>query len=601
MSAKVYALICAWIVVSPAFSAAYAAARVWTWAVYAVCAAAVCTVSLLIRKRGISRVARGIFLWSAAAYILLTSAECVDSYLYHGESALTVLTLLVAAGVIGSLTRAGGSLYGMRTMGMLCCALVALIFALSLGSASTADVLPLPCVRAVSIIKAAAHAALSLSMLLLPQLAQKEENGSLKSIVVCSAAVTLCAAVIPFILPPFSMGEDSNAVIELSRNISLGRFFSRVVFAAAAALLLSTLLLISLLFSLLKESSCAWLRSKPAKAAACAACIVSAAAVAGIGLRFNVQLILAAGAVAAVIAGVLLSSRRTVRRATAAALAITIIGTFSSCMEYNEVDTLEYPLILTVSGSPDSAEFGFISESGGFSVSADGINTAASKASAVKPKRIDMSQLGLVLFCGAPKRLVLSVIGEIMLSDVHNSVLIAFSDGSDEDFANIEFDEYSGKSEFVSELREKLDGHAVLSSTAFAARAEYERTSAVILPKLEIDDDSVLLSGGECFGKLIDEELDMSALEALEAALARARISTGVAETGGETVLDLNVAMFGADKAQRERLAQLLERMYNEVGCDPLRAREKLARRYMLSRDFDEATRGIKRVKVQVG
>ena len=93
----------------------------------------------------------------------------------------------------------------------------------------------------------------------------------------------------------------------------------------------------------------------------------------------------------------------------------------------------------------------------------------------------------------------------------------------------------------------------------------------------------------------------MSALEALEAALARARISTGVAETGGETVLDLNVARFGADKAQRERLAQLLERMYNEVGCDPLRAREKLARRYMLSRDFDEATRGIKRVKVQVG
>ena len=136
MSAKVYALICAWIVVSPAFSAAYAAARVWTWAVYAVCAAAVCTVSLLIRKRGISRVARGIFLWGSAAYILLTSAECVDSYLYHGESAITVLTLLVAAGVIGSLTHAGGSLYGMRTMGMLCCALVALIFALSLGSAS---------------------------------------------------------------------------------------------------------------------------------------------------------------------------------------------------------------------------------------------------------------------------------------------------------------------------------------------------------------------------------------------------------------------------------------------------------------------------------
>ena len=434
--------------------------------------------------------------------LLAVTASTVDRYLYHSSSSLSLTILLALFGGVCLWIREGASQYTAKVF--VVGSLVAYLLVLGLGLRhGEGDALwPLESWNTAAFFKLCLSSALGFLPLLLPAF-DPEQSPRLIPIGLAVAGVAATSCVSWFVYPPHMLTDEKNMFIEMSKNISFGRFFQRMEFVGSVLFLLLSLLLIMMTACRMAESVGECLTHK-GKKRLLTACLYLLGAIPTLLNRnenslveFGLCLAMAAAFMAVLFAlpGGIGKNRR---RAVNAVLALCML---SSCVSYQEIDTFEYPLIVGVETAGDRAHYYFRTDDVTYTSVADSLRDAQESVNLQKPKPIDLSQLGMVLVESDSFDLLQDLLMEIQATDIHNSVLIAVTEDWVSELKEADFSEYQGISEYLNEYKSKLEPYTFLDATAFQACASITKEENCLLPSVQLTDGPMLTNGAVAYGK----------------------------------------------------------------------------------------------------
>ena len=437
------------------------------------------------------------FVTFLAVYVVLTFSITLDKYIYHNAEVYKIVFLVLLIGLIGLFVNFESSAYLLKLFSTILSVLFLFVLALSFSNARFDSFVSSDLPNKTNLFMLIINSIFAFLPLLLPIL--KKDRFSIKPIIICGLIVLIYSLVLQLTVPGFVVAEDKNIFLEMSKNISLGKFFQRMEFVSTITLCITTLCIILYLFSMIRSKIDEKFTLKSKRLLLTFACIifVSTASIIGVGDSASLGLIKSLSLVSVVLAIMFSVFNRYKKQIITLALSISLIINLSACMNYNEIDKLKYPLIIAI-GSNDSTHnnFYFRTESTTFNAAADSISSALKTINAHSVKQLDLSQLGLVILSNDSYEDIVKVIEEIQTTDIHNSVLIAVTSDSAEEIKQADYSVYSGISEYLGEYKSKIGEYDFLDKTAYSAYVSSKTlTKTITLAKLRFESKVPLLDG----------------------------------------------------------------------------------------------------------
>ena len=437
------------------------------------------------------------FVTFLAVYVVLTFSITLDKYIYHNAEVYKIVFLVLLIGLIGLFVNFESSAYLLKLFSTILSVLFLFVLALSFSNARFDSFVSSDLPNKTNLFMLIINSIFAFLPLLLPIL--KKDRFSIKPIIICGLIVLIYSLVLQLTVPGFVVAEDKNIFLEMSKNISLGKFFQRMEFVSTITLCITTLCIILYLFSMIRSKIDEKFTLKSKRLLLTFACIifVSTASIIGVGDSASLGLIKSLSLVSVVLAIMFSVFNRYKKQIITLALSISLIINLSACMNYNEIDKLKYPLIIAI-GSNDSTHnnFYFRTESTTFNAAADSISSALKTINAHSVKQLDLSQLGLVILSNDSYEDIVKVIEEIQTTDIHNSVLIAVTSDSAEEIKQADYSVYSGISEYLGEYKSKIGEYDFLDKTAYSAYVSSKTLNKTItLAKLRFESKVPLLDG----------------------------------------------------------------------------------------------------------
>ncbi len=544
---------------------------------------------LLLLALGIRRWGRNA--WFSALYamgllavLLATTTATVDRYLYHSSSGWPLAILLTAFGGVCLWVRGAACRYTARVFLLGSLAAFLLVAGLSLRQGRPEAFWPVERWQAGPFGKQCLCAAVGLMPLLLPAL-DAGSDARLLPVAIGVAGVAAWSALSLFVYPRAMLTAEKNLIIEITKNLSFGRFFQRMEFVGSLLFLLLSLLMILMLSCRLAESLKACLPQKKPRRWVTAGLYLVAALPAFLrdSVPGLVEFAFCLSAVAAVLAVLFACPGKRRSRIAAAALALCLL---SSCVSYREIDTQEYPRIVGVEAAGDAARFSFRTDDATYTVPADSLQAAKNAVNLRKPKPMDLSQLGMVLVDADSFPLIEKLLAEIQDTDIHNAVQIAVTENRISELEEADFSSYQGISEYLNEYKSKQEAYPFLDNTAFKASTALAEQGTCLLPLVGLHNGQLLTEGAVAFGGGETATLSNEQVERL-LALRKRRLTLLPVEDGV-----LRVQIGGAEAAD----LAWLESVYQKTGADLLDVYPELAKASFFREKYEKARRGIQQI-----
>lgn len=437
------------------------------------------------------------FVTFLAVYVVLSFTITLDKYIYHNAEVYKIVFLVLLIGLIGLFVNFESSAYLLKLFSTILSVLFLFVLSLSFSNARFDSFVSSDLPNKTNLFMLIINSIFAFLPLLLPIL--KKDRFSIKPIIICGLIVLIYSLVSQLTVPGFVVAGDKNIFLEMSKNISLGKFFQRMEFVSTIILCITTLCIILYLFSMIRSKIDEKFTLKSKRLLLTFACIifVTIASIIGVGDSASLGLIKSLSLVSVVLAIMFSVFNRYKKQIITLVFSTSLIINLSACMNYNEIDKLEYPLIIAI-GSNDSTHnnFYFRTESTTFNAAADSISSALKTINAHSVKQLDLSQLGLVILSNDSYEDIVKVIEEIQSTDIHNSVLIAVTSDSAEEIKQADYSVYSGISEYLGEYKSKIGEYDFLDKTAYSAYVSSKTlTKTITLAKLRFESKVPLLDG----------------------------------------------------------------------------------------------------------
>lgn len=492
-----------------------------------------------------------------AVYVVITLSATLNKYIYHGAELYKVLSLVLIIGLVGLFVSDTSSAYLLRVYSVIASALFIVVVVLSLSNARIESVTTNGFFDKKNLTSMFISSVFAFLPLLLPFL--KQEKFSLKPMIICGSLTLIYSLFSQLTVPGFVVKDDKNIFLEMSKNISLGKFFQRMEFVSVLVYTVVSLCIIVYLFSLIRNKIDNKFTLKSKRLILSFACISFVAVSSYIGAGDSAVLgLIKILSIAAILLSLIFSFLNKIKKPLLTiSLAVLMLLNMSACMNYNEIDKLEYPLIITV-GSDDSShqKFYFRTESTTYYASSDTIAAALNAINSHNVKQLDLSQLGLVILSNDSYEDIMKIIEEIQSTDIHNSVLIALTSDNAEEISQADYSIYSGISEYLGEYKSKIGEYDFLDKTAYSAYVSSKTlTNAITLLKIRFKSNVPLLDGALSLGKYDKVEIDNRELNLIKTLKESNKIE-----------YDESIKISGYDASERE--VELIYSLYNKTLDD---------------------------------
>lgn len=528
-------------------------------------------------RLGYNRIVSIVFSVGLFCCVVFATAMTVNDYLYHGEYVFSLLTLILISSALGLIVRENTVRYTMRTFSGILSVMYLLILALSLRDWDGSGLWPVETAQGGEIWLNLARSVFAFMPLLLPLLGPKPAV-KMKYALVSAAVAVILSTLYLWVFPPNVLTDKRNLLIELSKNISVGRFFQRMEFVS-----IMIFLIVSMLFSIYIMTVIGSLigrkgLTKGKKRLMHIGVYLVAAICAFLALA-DLRIVRAFAWIAgvAVLLSVLLKIPARFKRTLAGAMCVCLLAvSLTSCMKYNEIDQFEYPLIIGAEENGEAIRFCFRTEESAYSASGDSLLDAVEAINRQQAKGLDLSQLGMVLVPAKSYDLLCALVTEIQETYVHNTVQIAVTESSITELENADFSSYSGISEFFDEYKSKLEQYSWMDRGAFDAYCDMEKDRGILVPRFTFCNGVMLIDGAVAYGKdslvcFCNSQLE-SIRNAAESYTADYRF------TEDDTVLLIRLKEKHAGLQEDETILTLFEQLYNDGEVDVLNVYEQIAR-----------------------
>ncbi len=596
MSIYLYLLITVYILSSPLLNAVIISGGVYGPIFVLIGGAIVTLISFFISKRGLNSICKVIYSAGLLICTILSTSLTSNKYLYHSNFAYQIIIFLLAGTAIGLLLRYQVIKHCAKIFSLISAGLFIFVICLSLNNIGVDELLPAVEINAMSSFRAIVMSVFALTPLLLPVLSG-ENRGIVKQTAIFSSFTAAIVALYLLIYPYFMLTEERNLVLEICKNISLGRFFQRIEFAGVIIFLITSLLLQVYLLTIITSSVGEYFVSKSKYrlistviyAFVCACVLlgvadrmvaVSAAFVAGIGLIVGVII-------------KLFSKNKKAAVATISCLALLL--SMTSCMRYSEIDTYAYPLIIGVESAGEGIRFVMKTDEQTYIVNAKSILDAKNTANRQNAKQLDFSQVSMIIIQGGSLSLLEAISKEIQASYVHNSVQVAVTDAAINELEKAEFSQYSGISEYIDEYKSVQSKNKLLDVTAFDIYVKLSRGSAAFVPSVGFECNEPIISGGVIVGNGGVLDLTVEQVRSVTQISETFDTNYNILDDGSSLLISLK-----GKKGQRlnEGDASLLEQIYNETDFDPLSIYYDMAKKSWNKVDYDNLIGRISKVRI---
>lgn len=584
----VYAVAVLYVAVSPLLNTVLAQSGLYAPLVCAVGGGTILLIASAVRRWGRCAAILTLYSFGMLVYFLIVTAHVTDVYLYHGKAGLSLMALLSAFAAIGLFVRESALRSACRLFLWLGIVLYGLVMLIGLRHWEWRTLFPVASVSGNDFLRLTICAALSFLPLLLPFLSK--EHGMRVTPLAVSVGVVVLSTPLSLLSYPYHMlSNDKDLFIEVAKNLSFGRFFQRMEFPGMLVFLVVSLLLLVYSAVRLHGFAAACIARKTEKRV-CLACLYAAAVILSCLTVDRNQLAVAGLATAgvALLLALLWSMLSTAgrKRATAILLALCLLP-LSSCIEYREIDTFDYPLIVGVEPSGEENKYVFRMENAALTVTAPSLLAAKEAINSRNAKPIDLSQLGMVLLPSDDADFILDRIAEIERIDVDNAVILAVTKNDVTDVGKTDFSGFHGVSEYFDEYKSNRESLGFVDRTVFEALASYRNDQTLLLTELLIDDDQLVFSGADAYGRGERKHLTnarLSAVSSLRDQFSDVSISDGV----------LHVSLHGATAEQCAWLTEI----YQTTGRDVIGVYNALAVSAYDREKYQSLLRSIKKVAI---
>lgn len=272
--------------------------------------------------------------------------------------------------------------------------------------------------------------------------------------------------------------EYPSIVAELSKNVSVGKFFQRLEGFADTSYIAAASVAVVMLGSMI-ESNCTFFTVKYKKALCVAAVFAFAAVSACLSVKDEtlsgiLQLVTVWSGIAV---AVFLIIRLFGLKRTAAAVCTLAIMCMCSCTSSREIERQTFAVIAAFDSADDKIHI--VTENGDgknlYSVEAKNLSEAIKTVESTKSLSISLLQTELILICGDEYGID-EVLNQVIYSDVPNSASVMLMKGSFEEMYNNISEKYESAFDFVSSIQSGAEKGGYVCPQASAVKAALAET-----------------------------------------------------------------------------------------------------------------------------
>ncbi len=571
----IYSVITLYILTSPLLNGIIISGGIYTPIYIILGGLPVLLLSMSVKQRGVNSYVGIIYCISLFVCLITASGLTVNKYLYHSNYSYTIIIILLVAAAVGLTAREESIRYSSKILSIVCGLFIIFIIGLALKSADYYDLWPVKETGIYSAIISVLRSFFALTPILLPQISGKVSMKIRYPLISC-VSVVLFSALYLLVYPYYVLGEEKNLIIEISKNISIGRFFQRIEFLSSVLFLIVSILLLIYIVAVMKLLVNKKLVSRIKRRVVLISVFLFASAVSLIAVADRaVSVACAVIAGVSIVLAVIINRIKPVKKALLPiVLCLLLTANLSSCIEYSEIDTFAYPLIVGVEKLKDSYQFYFRTEDATYSIQGESMVDAKNAVNRQNAKQLDLSQLGMVLTEYDDFETLSKLASDIQSSYIHNTVQIAVTDQSLSELEKAEFSSYSSISEFLQEYKNNIEGFDIADSTAFKVFVGNEKGEAVLVPNVVFSDGEMLMEGAVAYGKGKRVALSNNELKYINEMEDYFSYKYGIIEEGGVLNVKLEPKSSLSDS---EQLVKTVEELYNRTGFDALNVYSRIS------------------------
>ncbi len=554
-------------------------------------------IAFVIGRRGANSYLSIIYCASLFIGLITATGLTVSRYLYHSRYALIIVVFLLIGSAFGIITKEVAVGYASKILGIVSGLLFVFIISLSLRAADFSDLWPVASVDLNNAIISIIRSFFAFTPLLLPLVSSKTDAKFIFPLVSCGSVIII--STIYLLIYPYSiLTEEKNLIIEISKNISLGRFFQRMEFVSVMIFLILSILILIYIISVIKLLVMKKVVSKSKFRIALGSIFIFIVSMSLLAVSDRAVTVIAAWiAGISIILAVLLSCLRSAKKAVLPVICCLLLSAnLSSCIEYSEVDTFAYPQIVGVEKAGNDLRFYFRTEDATYSVFGKSIVDAQKAVNRQNAKQLDLSQLGMVIAKYDQFDVLSEVVGEIQDSYIHNTVQIAVTDTPLSELEKAEFSAYSSIGEFLNEYKSILEKFEVSDNTAFKVYINNEKGGASLIPRVTISDGEMLIEGAVAYGNKNRLTLSNQQLNSINDFNKDYSYDYNVIEQ--DRILEIDLKPKSNEVGEDQ--AALIEELYNKTGFDVCNVYAKIARNEWNENEYLNKMRNIKKIVVKI-
>lgn len=589
----IYTVITFYILSSPLLNAVIMSGGIYAPVYVLAGAVPVLLLAYLMTRKGINSYAGVIFCASLFVCVISATGLTVNKYLYQSKYAYVLTVFLLIASAVGLIVRESAVRYSSKILGVVSGALFVFIITMSMRKADFQDLWPVNDVVFSDSLISIGRAFFALTPILLPLISGKTSR-KLRFPIVSCLAVIIVTSLYLLVFPYFILTEEKNLILEISKNISFGRFFQRMEFVSVMIFLILSILILIYIITVIGLLISQKVRTKIKNTTIWISVFIFISAVSLIAVSDRQISVIAAWvtAISAVIS-VLLRCFTRVKNVVLPIVCCLIISiNLSSCMEYSEIDTFAYPLIVGVEESGDNLKFYFRTEDATYSANGMSIVDAQNAVNRQSAKQLDLSQLGMVLTEYDSFDTLTRMVEDIQESYIHNTVQIAVTGSSISELEKAEFSSYSSISEFLDEYKSVQEQFDIVDSVAFRAYVKNKRDKALLLPSVVFSSGEMLVSGAIAYGK--GERVPLSNPELKDVTKIAVSFSNEYSLLENGEILQIRI------KSTTET-ASLIEKLYNKTGFDVCGVCAEIACKEWSAENYKNCVENIRQIEVVTG
>lgn len=591
----IYSVITLYILSSPLLNGVLMSGGLYSPLYLTIGALPILLLALIIGHKGANLYLSVAYCVSLLICLITATGLTVNRYLYHSSYAYTIVVFLLIASAFGFIAKEVAVRYASKILGIVCGLLFVFIIVLSLKSADFSDLWPIANVEIKSAVSSVLRSFFAFTPILLPLISGKTDAKFRFPLISCTAVIVV--STIYLLIYPYSiLTEEKNLILEISKNISLGRFFQRMEFVSVMIFLILSILILIYIISVIKLLAKKKVISKAKFRIVLGSIFIFIASISLLAVADRVVTIVAAcvAGISIILAVVLKFLKSSKKIMFPVICCILMAVNLSSCIEYSEVDTFAYPLIVGVEKSGDDRRFYFRTEDATYSVIGKSIVDAQNAVNRQNAKQLDLSQLGMVVAKYDQFETLSEVVSDIQDSYIHNTVQIAVIDTPLVDIEKAEFSAYSSIGEFLNEYKSILEKFEVTDNTAFKVYVNNEKGRASLIPRVVIADGEMLIEGAVAYGNKSRVVLSNQQLKDINEFDKHYSYDYNIINE--DRILEINLKP-KSNKAN-EDLVPLIEELYNRTNYDVCRVYPKIARNEWNVSEYQNKMKNIKKIVV---